>query len=54
MFSLRTGKVVARVQLVIQPMPNIVINKLTKQAARLGYTRGADPALQSPHVIEDE
>ncbi len=39
---------------VIQPMPDIVIDKLTEQAARQGYTRGAAPMLEFSHVLEDE
>ena len=54
MLSLRTGKIVTRDPFVIQPMPDIVIDKLTEQAARQGYTRGADPTLEFPHILEDE
>ena len=54
MLSLRTGKIMTRDQFVIQLMPDIVIDKLTEQAARQGYTRGADPTLKFPHVLEDE
>ena len=54
MLSLRTGKIVTRDQFMIQPMPDIVIDKLAEQAARQGYTRGADPTLEFPNVLEDE
>ncbi len=54
MLSLRTDKIVTRDQFVIQPMPDIVIDKLTEQATRQGYTRGADPTLKFPNVLEDE
>jgi hypothetical protein len=54
MLSLRTGKIVTRDQFVIQPMPDIVIDNLTEQAARHRYTRGADPTLEFPHVLEDK
>jgi len=46
--SLRTIKLVTRDHFVIQPMPDIVIDKLTEKAPRQGYTRGADPTLEFP------
>lgn len=54
MLSLRTNKIVTRDQFVIQPMPDIVINKITELANRQGYTRGADPTLEFPHVLEED
>ena len=54
MLSLRTNKIVTRDQFVIQPMPDIVINKITELATRQGYTRGADPTLEFPHVLEED
>jgi hypothetical protein len=54
MLSLRTGKIVTRDQFVIQPMPDIVIDKLTEQAARQEYTRSADPTLEFPNVLKNE
>ncbi len=54
MLSLRTDKIVMRDQFVIQPMPDIVIDKLTEKAASQGYTRGAEPTLEFTNVFEDE
>ncbi len=54
MLSLRTGNILTRDQFVIQPMPDIVIDKLTDPAARQGYTRGVDPTLEFLNVLEDE
>ena len=54
MLSLRSNQVVTRDQFVILPMPDIVIKKITEQAHRQGYTRGEDPTLEFPDIIEDE
>ena len=54
MLSLRSNQVVTRDQFVILPMPDIVVKKITEQAHRQGYTRGEDPTLESPEIIEDE
>jgi len=55
MLSLRTNKIVMRDQFVIQPMPDIGINKITELAAtRQGYTRGANPKLQFPQVLKED
>jgi hypothetical protein len=53
MLSLRTNKIVTRDQFVIQPMPDIVINKIKKMATRQGYTRGADPTLEFYRALEE-
>ena len=54
MLSLKTNKVVTRDQFVILPMPDIVVEKITKQALRQGYSRGEDPTLEFPAVLEDD
>jgi hypothetical protein len=54
MLSLRSNQVVTRDQFVILPMPDIVVKKITEQAHRQGYTRGEDPTLEFPEIIEDE
>jgi hypothetical protein len=35
-------------------MPGIVVKKITEQAHRQGYTRGEEPTLEFPEIIEDE
>lgn len=52
-YNLRTGHVVTRDQFVINPMPDAVIQRLTAQALRQGYTRGVDPTLEVPPVLEE-
>ena len=54
MLSLRSNQVVTRDQFVLLPMPDIVIKKITEQAHRQGYTRGEDPTLEFPDIVEDE
>ncbi len=34
-------------------MPDIVFQKITEQAQRQGYTRGADPTLAFPDVLDE-
>ena len=54
MLSMKTYKVVTRDQFVIQPMPDLVIVKITELAIRQGYSRGVDPTLEIPDVLEEE
>jgi hypothetical protein len=54
MLSLKTYKIVTRDQFIIQPMPELVIAKITEVAARQGYSRGQDPTLEVPDVLEEE
>ena len=54
MLSLRSNQVVTRDQFVLLSMPDIVIQKITEQAYRQGYTRGADPTLEFPEVLDDD
>jgi len=54
MSSLETNKVITREQCVHLPMPDIVIEKLTRQALRQGYTRGKDPTLEFPAVLDED
>jgi hypothetical protein len=54
MLSMKTYKVVTRDQFVIQPMPELVIVKITELATRQGYSRGVDPTLEIPDVLEEE
>jgi hypothetical protein len=35
-------------------MPDLVVRKITVQAHRKGYTRGKDPTLELPDILEDE
>ncbi len=51
MLSQQTNKIVTRDQLVIQPMQDIDIIKITELATRQGYTRGADPMLEFSHAL---
>ncbi len=51
---MKTYKVVTRDQFVIQPMPELVIVKITELATRQGYSRGVDPMLEIPGVLEEE
>ena len=54
MLSMKTYKVVTRDQFVIQPMPERVLVKITELATRQGYSRGVDPTLEIPDVLEEE
>ena len=54
MLSLRSNQVVTRDQFVLLPMPDLVVQKITEQAHRQGYTRGEDPTLEFPDILEDE
>ena len=54
MLNLRTNKIVTRDQIGIQPMPDVVIDKITELATRHGYTRGADPTLEFPQAREED
>ncbi len=53
MLSMKTYKVVTRDQCVIQPMPELVIVKITELATRQGYSRGVNPTLEIPDVLEE-
>ncbi len=35
-------------------MPNIVVQKTAEKSYRQGYTRGADPTLELPDVLDDD
>ena len=35
-------------------MPDLVVQNITEQAHRQGYTRGEDPTLEFPDILEDE
>jgi hypothetical protein len=54
MLSLKTNKVVTRGRFVILPMPDIIIEKITKLARRQGYSRSEDPTLEIPAAIEED
>jgi hypothetical protein len=54
MLSLRSNQVVTRDQFVLFVMPYLVVQKITEQAHRQGYTRGEDPTLEFPNILEDE
>ena len=54
MLSLRSNQVVTRDQFVLLSMPDIVVQKITEQAYRQGCTRGADPTLEFPDVLDDD
>jgi hypothetical protein len=54
MLNLKTNKVVTRDQCVHLPMPDIVIEKPTRQALRQRYTRGEDPSLEFPAVLDED
>ncbi len=53
MFSLCSNQVVTRDYFFILPMLDIVVQKITEQAHRQGYTRGADPTLELPDVLDE-
>jgi hypothetical protein len=54
MLSLRSNQVVTRDQFILVPMPDLVVQKITEQAHRQGYSRGEDPTLEFPDILEDE
>ena len=54
MLSLRSNQVVTRDPFFILLMPDIVVKKITEQSHCQGYTRGEDPTLEPPEIIEDE
>jgi hypothetical protein len=54
MLSLRSNQVVTLDQFVLLPMPDLVVQKITEEAHRQGYTRGEDPTLEFPDILEDE
>jgi hypothetical protein len=54
MLNMKTYKVVTRDQFVMQPMPELVIVKITELATRQGYSRGVDPTLEIPDVLGEE
>ena len=54
MLSLKTNGVVTRDKFVHLPMPDIVIEKHTRQAPRHGYTRGEDQTLGFPGVLGED
>ena len=54
MLSLKTNNFVTREQFVHLPMPAIVIDKLTRQTLWQGYSRGEDPTIECPTVIDED
>jgi hypothetical protein len=54
MLSMKTYMAVTRDQFVIQPMPELVIAMITELAMRQVYSRGVDPTLEIPDVIDEE
>jgi hypothetical protein len=54
MLIMKPYKVVTRDQFVIQPMPELVIDKITKLETRQGYSRGVDPTPEILDVLEEE
>ncbi len=54
MLKMKTCKVVTRDQFVIQPMPELIIVKITELASRQGYSRGVDPTFEIPDVLDEE
>ena len=54
MLNLKTGMIVARDQFVISPWPDHLLQRVTTQALRQGYTRGADPTLEAPTLLDED
>lgn len=54
MLSLKTGKIVSRDQFTHVPMPSNVVDRITAQALRQGYVRGAEPVTDLPVAIDDD
>jgi hypothetical protein len=54
MLSMKTHKIVARNHFVMKPMPELAIGKITELATRQCYSRGVDPTLEIPDVLDEE
>jgi hypothetical protein len=55
MLNLHTNQVATRDQFILVPnKPGIVVHHITDQSLRQGYTRGAEPTLEFPDVLDEE
>jgi hypothetical protein len=54
LLNLRSNQVGTRNQLILLPMPDLVVSKIMEQAHRQGYTRGKDATLDFPDILKDE
>ncbi len=51
---MKTYKLITRDYIVIQPMPELVIAKITEIATRQGYSRGMYLTFEIPNVLDEE